>query len=466
MNIIAENIARRRKELGMTQKELAEKLNISDKTLSRWETDKQIPDALMIPEIAKVLDMSIGEIYGFAEASAETNNSRENRMHIDNNSEKEEVDYARITSYKLLLLSGLFLLVLGSGIYSFMGVLWNYVKIGALILFIIGLVVFIIGELTFTDFYRRKDNPDIYQKIHKRWFQIAVPLAGLFIGIVIPLLKPPVVTLFNNWDAILPLILFQGCVLVLYRRDRKEHRKLHMILIIIGIVCITGFLINALNNPYRYMVGVTYQEWFFEAFWGRIKIFELASGFVLFCINVMHSKEVFGIYEKMIKKVAKIIGIGILVGSAVAALCIHITNRNLQSRVTFTSGEVPMYQLTNYSHELIDWIQECNLSGEEIYMKECFVSRGAGETAHAYLIYLPHGYEGTELKIGYQVGLGGKVLKIEAENTTQIVDDNYYLCYMEIMNYGEEYDIHTYLNGERTTYMKTGTTSIWNVFEE
>ena len=32
-NIIAENIARRRKELGLTQRELAEKLNISDKTL-------------------------------------------------------------------------------------------------------------------------------------------------------------------------------------------------------------------------------------------------------------------------------------------------------------------------------------------------------------------------------------------------------------------------------------------------
>lgn len=466
MNIIAENIARRRKELGMTQKELAEKLNISDKTLSRWETDKQIQDALMIPEIAKVLDMSIGEIYGSAEAFTETNNFLENEMKTDNNSVKEEVDYARITSYKIVLLTGAFLLALGSGIYSFMGVLWNYMKIGALILFVIGLAVFCIGELTFTEFYHRKDNPDIYQKIHKRWFQIAVPLAGLFIGIVIPLLKPPVVTLFNNWDAILPLILFQGCVLILYRKDRQENGKWHMILVIIGTVCITGFLMNALNNPYRYIVGVTYQEWFFEAFWGRIKIFELASGLVFFCINVMHSKEVLGIYEKILKKAAKIACIGILVGSAVIALCICITNRNLQSRVTFTAGEVPMYQLTNYSHELIDWVQEWNLSGEEICMKECLVSRGAGKTAHAYLIYLPHGYEGTELKIDYQIGLGGKVLKIEAENTTQIVDDNYYLCYMEIMNYGEEYDIHTYLNGERTTYIKTGTTSIWNVFEE
>ena len=48
---------------------------------------------------------------------------------------------------------------------------------------------------------------------------------------------------------------------------------------------------------------------------------------------------------------------------------------------------------------------------------------------------------------------------------SQIVDDNYYLCYMEVMNYGEDYEIQTYLDGEHTTYMKLSTTSIWNVFE-
>lgn len=64
MNIIAERITQRRKELGMTQRELAEKLNVSDKTVSRWETGKQIPDALMIPEIAMALSMCIDELYG------------------------------------------------------------------------------------------------------------------------------------------------------------------------------------------------------------------------------------------------------------------------------------------------------------------------------------------------------------------------------------------------------------------
>ena len=94
MNIIAENIARRRKELGLTQRELAEKLNISDKTLSRWETDKQVPDALMIPEIAKALDISIGELYGVEEnvQCGMSNSDTKNGV-------IEEIDYARINAY-------------------------------------------------------------------------------------------------------------------------------------------------------------------------------------------------------------------------------------------------------------------------------------------------------------------------------------------------------------------------------
>lgn len=465
MNIIAENIARRRKELGLTQKELAEKLNVSDKTLSRWETDKQVPDALMIPEIAKVLEMSISELYGVSDVSSSSENYQKYEANIERDSVKEEIDYARITSYKIVLLTGAFLLVLGSGAYSFMGVLWNYMKIGALILFVTGLAVFCIGELIFTEFYHRKDNSDVYEKIHKRWFQIAVPLMGLVIGIVIPLLKTPIITIFNNWDTILPLLLFQGCILILYSRDGQKSTKLHYLLVSIGIICVIGFLINALNNPYRYMGGFTYDEWALKKLWFRIKGFELVSGGVFFCLNILHAKDILKIYGDILKKAAKITGIGIVVVSVAATLCIHINNKNLQSRVTFTSGEVPMYQLTNYSYELLDWIQECNLSGEEICMKTAWVYRDTGETAHAYLIYVPHGYEETELKISYQLGWGENVLKIEAENTTQIVDDNYYLCYMEILNYGEEYDIHTYLNGEHTTYMKLSTTSVWNVFE-
>ena len=41
---IGEIILQRRKELNMTQKELAEKLNVTDRTISRWECGVSLPD--------------------------------------------------------------------------------------------------------------------------------------------------------------------------------------------------------------------------------------------------------------------------------------------------------------------------------------------------------------------------------------------------------------------------------------
>lgn len=41
-------IAKRRKELGLTQQQLAEKLNISDKVISKWETGKSLPDTAIV----------------------------------------------------------------------------------------------------------------------------------------------------------------------------------------------------------------------------------------------------------------------------------------------------------------------------------------------------------------------------------------------------------------------------------
>ena len=43
------------------------------------------------------------------------------------------------------------------------------------------------------------------------------------------------------------------------------------------------------------MDGFTYQKWEIDALWGRISFFELASGFVFFCMNVLHSKDILGI---------------------------------------------------------------------------------------------------------------------------------------------------------------------------
>ena len=51
-----------RKANGMTQKDLAEKCNVSDKTISRWERDEGSPDLSMIPVLAEIFDVTCDEL--------------------------------------------------------------------------------------------------------------------------------------------------------------------------------------------------------------------------------------------------------------------------------------------------------------------------------------------------------------------------------------------------------------------
>ena len=55
-------IAALRKEKGMTQKELADKLNITDKAVSKWERDLSCPDINSIPNLAEILGVSVEEL--------------------------------------------------------------------------------------------------------------------------------------------------------------------------------------------------------------------------------------------------------------------------------------------------------------------------------------------------------------------------------------------------------------------
>ena len=51
-----------RKERNMTQQQLAEQLNVSTRTVSRWETGTNMPDISVLVELAEFYDVSIPEI--------------------------------------------------------------------------------------------------------------------------------------------------------------------------------------------------------------------------------------------------------------------------------------------------------------------------------------------------------------------------------------------------------------------
>ncbi|MBO5439817.1 MAG: helix-turn-helix transcriptional regulator, partial [Clostridia bacterium] len=59
---IGKFISALRRANGMTQKELGERLYVSDKTVSRWECDECTPELSLIPLIAEIFDVTTDEL--------------------------------------------------------------------------------------------------------------------------------------------------------------------------------------------------------------------------------------------------------------------------------------------------------------------------------------------------------------------------------------------------------------------
>lgn len=55
-------VAALRKEKGMTQLELAEKMGVTDKAVSKWERDLSFPDVSSIPRLAELFDISVDQL--------------------------------------------------------------------------------------------------------------------------------------------------------------------------------------------------------------------------------------------------------------------------------------------------------------------------------------------------------------------------------------------------------------------
>ena len=55
-------ISRLRKEKGMTQQELADKLQITDKAVSKWERGLACPDISILPQVAEILGVNVDDL--------------------------------------------------------------------------------------------------------------------------------------------------------------------------------------------------------------------------------------------------------------------------------------------------------------------------------------------------------------------------------------------------------------------
>lgn len=62
-NIFSDNLKKFRLAKGLTQEQVAEKLNVNSQTVSRWECSATLPDVLTLPELARLYEVTVDDFY-------------------------------------------------------------------------------------------------------------------------------------------------------------------------------------------------------------------------------------------------------------------------------------------------------------------------------------------------------------------------------------------------------------------
>lgn len=112
---IGKYIAGKRKALGITQKQLAEKLNMSDKSVSKWERGICLPDVSVYMELCEILGISINEFLAGEDIDAENveKKSEDNIIQVTKDSKKKQKNLksilAVVTTFAVIMV-----LVLGT----------------------------------------------------------------------------------------------------------------------------------------------------------------------------------------------------------------------------------------------------------------------------------------------------------------------------------------------------------------
>jgi transcriptional regulator with XRE-family HTH domain len=140
-------VTKKRKEKNLTQEQLAEKLGVSNKTVSKWETGKCMPDYSIIKLLCKELDITVSELIDGEDTAPDSIRAYDEEQILDLIRRTQLLENQRTSLYGVIMVAmGVALLALsfnisGSNIEDFISGVVLGISIGELLIgvFIIAL---------------------------------------------------------------------------------------------------------------------------------------------------------------------------------------------------------------------------------------------------------------------------------------------------------------------------------------
>lgn len=291
-------IAALRKANGMTQKDLAEKLNVSDKTVSRWERDDGAPDLAVIPVIAEIFDVTCDELL---RGERKSPTERAEATEEDEPTPKAEKQRQRLLKSTLSQYKNHTYIAIGvSMIGIIVALVCNLAFLKAILGFFLGAIFFaasIVCQAVFVNkaFFSVEDaglDVNVLSDYKRKVIGLAEKSIGLtvaFIGFTFPLILVDAYMGLGS-DSLLILgamgatafLLFYAVVLyflnasflkkdvyslsekeaAVYRCNHKLKRTYAIILVILLVATFVGHqFATSIWGPYSIMKGTTFEDY-------------------------------------------------------------------------------------------------------------------------------------------------------------------------------------------------------------
>ena len=113
-------IAACRKRANLTQMQLAEKLNITDRAVSKWETGKAMPDTAIMLELCDILGISVNELLSGEKIDMENNDQKNEQLLLDMAKEIETKNKTIWTSMWAIMIVSMTALIAGIFVARFL----------------------------------------------------------------------------------------------------------------------------------------------------------------------------------------------------------------------------------------------------------------------------------------------------------------------------------------------------------
>ena len=139
---IGKFIAERRKAKNLTQLELAERIHVTDRAVSKWECGRSMPDSAIMLELCEVLEISVNELLTGEELEMKDYNKQAELNLINITKQKEESDKRLLKAEIVIGITGvvLFLGLVIAGAYlikDYNSIMW------------LGILMIVVGTLEF-----------------------------------------------------------------------------------------------------------------------------------------------------------------------------------------------------------------------------------------------------------------------------------------------------------------------------